>query len=413
MQKNGGGIICLMNAETIRNPYSYIRQELIEKLEAYDANIQYIPDAFKNAERQTNVEVALVKIYIPEKKQESEIYSRLKKAKRLNEYTDEERTALTISDFVKATVAQFNVEVAAGVELIREYKAMEPYLKDSFNSKYPYPILKLQMKRGSGYRDELSVNKYLEKVRLKYWEALFANPKFTGKMTSSMRAEYREMVHELKDYDFNEFNINLLIKDINAKLNKSLQDTMLDMFDKLTVQHTYYPECKNNVHYYNGWCSNKAHKINKKVILPCYDVFSMWDKSFYPYKAEAALRDIEKVLDYLDGNMTSHVDLNHVVEQAKNNPKNIHCKYFDVTFYKKGTMHITFTNLELLEKFNIYAAKNRMWLPPDYGKKHYASMTEEEQAVIDEFQGAFAYEKVVKNSGYYLAGINNTLAING
>lgn len=34
---------------------------------------------------------------------------------------------------------------------------------------------------------------------------------------------------------------------------------------------------------------------------------------------------------------------------------------------------------ELIERFNIYAAQQKKWLPPDYGKKAYSNMTAEEK----------------------------------
>ena len=42
VQKNGGNIICLLNAETIRNPYTETRKELIRQLEKHPHTIEYI-----------------------------------------------------------------------------------------------------------------------------------------------------------------------------------------------------------------------------------------------------------------------------------------------------------------------------------------------------------------------------------
>ena len=50
-------------------------------------------------------------------------------------------------------------------------------------------------------------------------------------------------------------------------------------------------------------------------------------------------------------------------------------------------MHIRFHNEELLERFNIYCSRGKNWLPPNYGKRTYADMPQEEQAVIDSFHG--------------------------
>ena len=114
---------------------------------------------------------------------------------------------------------------------------------------------------------------------------------------------------------------------------------------------------------------------------------------------------IERILNFFDGNLTADVDLSSTIEQAfkQNITKNVKCKFFDATFYKKGTVHIVFTCPELIDRFNIYAAQQRGWLPPSYGKKQYADMDAEEKAVVDSFQGAAEYAKVMQNPGYYLA----------
>lgn len=79
MQQNGGQVVCLLNAETIRNPYSNTRKDLVRKLKEYDASIEYVQNAFRDAERKTDVEVAIVKVKIPAKKPESKILQDLRK----------------------------------------------------------------------------------------------------------------------------------------------------------------------------------------------------------------------------------------------------------------------------------------------------------------------------------------------
>lgn len=184
----------------------------------------------------------------------------------------------------------------------------------------------------------------------------------------------------------------------------------------MTTGHHYRDDPDvQNIHYYNGWATNKAHYINKKVVLPCYGVFSdySWSKDVIKvYEAYNRLADIEKALNYLDGNMTADVDLWNTLERANacGQTRKIPCKFFNVTFYKKGTMHIQFTNLELLDRFNIYCGKDKNWLPPSYGKKKYEDMSTEEQAVVDSFHGdntpgsgVQQYERILEKASYYLA----------
>jgi hypothetical protein len=77
-------------------------------------------------------------------------------------------------------------------------------------------------------------------------------------------------------------------------------------------------------------------------------------------------------------------------------------KWFSMRVFKGGTVHIKFKDLDLLKKFNIYGCQQKKWLPPDYGKKRYKDMTQEERDTVDAFQGREDYEKVVKRRDFFL-----------
>lgn len=405
IQKNGGNIICLLNAETIRNPYTESRKHLVRLLDEYNADIEYINDAFSDAERTAKVDVALIKVCIPENDNEMSLFERLAESKEYyEEMLLEEPTELEVSDFIKAIVNRYKVEIESGIELIKTYNRMLPYLNTSFSTKeygYSKPIIELT----DGNSHEMTINRYVKAVRLKYWKELLTNEKFIGKLTSKLQHEYREKVCSFSNYDFSEFNIQTLAVEMNNQVKTGIESEIMTMYDRLTEEHSFYPECTKNRHLYDGWKTNKAWKLDKKSIIPCYGIFDRWDGKPRKYEAYGLLADIERILNFFDGNMTAEIDLSRQLELNFNNgiTKNIQCKFFNVTFYKKGTVHITFTCPELIDRFNIYAAQNKKWLPPSYGKKLYKDMTDEEKAVIDSFQGEKAYNKVLERTDYYLA----------
>lgn len=407
MQQNGGQIVCLLNAETIRNPYTAERRHLTELLKKYDADIEYIEDAFLNAERRADVETALVYLNIPYRNDDAEsIFERIAKKKQYAEPDPADQMEIEVTDIIQAIVNRYRIEIESGIELIRTYRRMLPYLNSQLNaddSPYNSRIIELTDSRSSGR--EMTVNMYVRAVRLKYWSALLENEKFVGKLTSTLQQKYRERVTSYAEYDFSEFNIYALITEMNAEIKVGIEEEIWKMYDRLTEEHSYYPECKKNRHLYDGWKTNKAWKIDKKVIIPCYGIFGAWDGQPRTYEAYGVLSDIERILNFFDGNMTADCDLSRTIQLYFGNgiTKNVRCKFFDVTFYKKGTCHITFTCPELIDRFNIYAAQQRGWLPPSYGKKQYKDMNAEEREVVDSFQGAEAYEKIMKNPGYYLA----------
>ena len=410
LQKNGGKVVCLLNAETIRNLCTNRRKTLKTKLDKYEAKIRYIQNAFSTAERETDVEIAMIEVDIPKKDETSFIFEGLKKAQAAKE---ESRTAneMVAGDYLEQIVQQFNFEVNGTVRLIREYEAIKPYMLTSFDKDCKDAILTLSLAKDErNYFQVCDINEYLQIVRLKYWHALFENKQFTGALTENLREKWYNMLSDMADYDFTMFNILAFQQRMMSELSQGVSDTILSLFDKLSEEHSWYPECKTNIHYYNGWKTNKAHMINlKKVIIPTYGTFSSysWDRGeLNTSTAVHALADIEKVFNYLDNGDTTGPDLRETISLYGERGRKIELKYFNATFYKKGTCHIEWRVPALVEKLNIYGSQHKGWLPPSYGKKAYSDMTPEEKTVIDEFQGEDAYSKVMARKDYYLMDDN-------
>ena len=305
MQKNGGSIVCLLNAETIKNPYTAERRCLVDLLKKYNADITYIKDGFKKSERQTNVETALIKINIPDHSDEESIFEKLAKAKFYKEPEPDEMTSLEVTDFVKAIVNRYQIEIESGIQLIQMYKNMLPYLRVSEDPNDNFNFDRLLICLTDEQHHTITINRYAKSVRLKYWKWLLTNNKIIGRLTSKLRQMYVEKVYSFSDYDFSEFNIYTLINEINAQIKSGVESEIEAMYDRLTEEHAYYPECAKNKHYYDGWKTNKAWKIDKKCILPCYGIFSGWNGSPRTYEAYKCLSDIEHVLNFFDGHSAS------------------------------------------------------------------------------------------------------------
>lgn len=413
-QRYGGAVVALVNAETIRNPYTNLRKELVQMIENADGTVEYLEHAFLDAERQTDVEIALVKVKFQEPEHISSIMDKLQKEKAVEESDPEE--TLADNDFIKAIVDQYQMEIKAGCRLIEEYKAMQPYILSSFSQKneksmYDYNCV-LNLKIGD---QKASVNGFIKKVREKYWSTLFTNPKFTGKLTSNVLEEYKSKIHELRDVEFSVFNILEVKLDMMQNVAKGIERSIIDLFD-LFCSGWFSEDMGTTIHYYNGWKTNSAYKVNKKAIAR-FNAFSNYDKHFDPiwssYSYDGGcmkrLNDMEKCFNYLDNGRTDDgAGMENILNNAVKNgqTRNIELKYFTVTFYKKGTCHIVFKDEELLKKFNFYGAQKKGWLPPSYGKKTYEEMEPEEKAVVEEFEGKEEYEKTLHNKDFYLVNEN-------
>lgn len=413
LERFGGELRCFVNAETIKNSHSTLRQVLVRKLEKLNANIEFLEGEFESAERTTSVEVALIKLSIEKKKEFSILLNHLKKSQK-HETEIQQSSAIMETDYVRTFVSLFNAECDTVIKLLKEYYAFLPHIKDSLKKQdgdrdYSKPIIELKIKdRSAGSSISDDINNYLKAARSKYWELLINDGRFRGQFTSNILKELDEKLKELEDYDFSVFNITELYKDLQSKLVKGVEKAILDLFDTLTAKHSYYPECTENVWYYNGWKTNTAHKINKKVILPMHGLEKDWcnsKKAKFNYYTDDKLTDMVKVFNYLSREKMEGVRQlvgNSIRYADTHQDFDLDLRYFRIKFYKKGTAHIWFKDLELLEKFNIFGSQRKNWLPPNYGKTKYEDLNQEEKEIIDSFQGKEEYEKVVIDSEFFL-----------
>ncbi|NDZ93307.1 DUF4942 domain-containing protein [Streptomyces sp. SID6673] len=396
VMKSGGDVVCLLNAETLRNPHTAERKVLAAKLEALDASIEYKEGAFTAAARTTDVEIALIHVKI-ERKPQSDILKNLVQAKQMTAQEYEAKEVVD-GDALRGAVRRYEVEAEAGLKLIDEYNALKPILTHEFSGEHSRPIIELKV--GDTYGNQSQ--HFVERLRMKYWREAFSTSEMSRLFTSATREKYQAKVAELARYEFNLSNIKQVQSDLAASMLDSLDDSIVKLFDGFC--EAYWDEGSNNVHYYNGWKTNKAYRVNKKVITR----LNAWGWLSYPSYTPASyarerLEDIAKVFAYLDGVVFNPEPLRETLEEVGRDgqTRNVELEYFTVTFYKKGTTHIVFKRDDLLKKFNLIGSQRKGWLPPEYGRTAYSSMTPAEREVVDEFEGEESYVDTVQRVEFY------------
>ena len=385
IMERGGEVRCILNAETIRNPCTNERKELAALLAKYNARITYKQDAFTHAARKTSVEVALVSVTIPPAPPISRIKLELNTETTQRYQAAPELAALVSSDPITAAVERYNAAADGLARLYEEYDGISSLftLPKKQGSSTPAPCVSLTK----------SYNNALCDLRAIYWEQLFDLPQIRDAMTNTMRIDYHKRLNDLRHYDFTPYNILTIREEISRNIVSNIESEIIRLFDSWTSTH--YADYSKNIHYYNGWCTNSAYKVDKRVIFRC-NAFDVYSGSFHPaYLTVDSLANIEKTLHFLDTNGTAYNgdDLRAALKAAEDSGQTakIQLHYFTATFYKKGTCHIEFTNPDVLKSFNIFASQKKGWLPPTYGKKTYHDMSKADRAVVDSFEGKDSY----------------------
>lgn len=413
MMRSGGKICCLLNSETLENPFSVYRKDLLRKLDELNAEITDLGQCFKDSERTTDVNISMVYIDIP--KSESDIMEHFKKEKEL-EFEYNENTEITDRrlDVFSGLVEQYELEMNSVLKLIDEYYKIVLMSNDK-------PVIELKT---NGFMDnpiELnknSLNKFknriVKEIRHKYWSTLLERTELTTTMTGEMLEKYRSKIKEFEDVEFNISNIKQVQIDVVSQLVGGVEESIMKFFNDVTYKYSYY-DTGNNIHYYNGWCSNQVGIIGKKVIIPAIGVFNVYTKNFsLPFDTETQISDIHKVFSYFDdGNISDPSTVRNILSSIRNTDTttNIDFPYFTIDIYKKGTVHIKFKRPDLVKKINIYCGKKLNGLPPCYGKKSYKDMTDREKKIIDEFEGRKSYEETMKNPSMYIMDTRQMLSL--
>ena len=396
-----GQIIFLLNSETLKNPYTNTRKQLIRKLRELKAKIQVIKGAFKDAERPTGVECALVDVTI-ERNVEDDLFKGADDKATSSSDTIEENNELTTGKHIFELVAEYNQVVKIGSETIidyyRNYKKVGKYigLNDKANA----------YSHNSGNMTAImqeQLNNLVIAVRHDFWRRCLDLREVRSRMTASKQNEFETAISKHCDMDFTENNIRSFVLNLIGGYEQTLTEAVLEVFDLFTIRHSWDDNNKRekNIHYFDGWKTNSAFKVGKKVIIPIYggygkgpfvdDYSGEWKLQ---YGTEGKLRDIDVVMNYFDG-MNSYRSIHRALE---NNLKHgissgIESAYFTITVYKKGTIHLTFNDENILRRFNVAACRGKNWLPCDYGAKPFTELQMDEKAVVESFEGQESYKE--------------------
>ena len=398
-KRRGGQVICILNAETIRNPHTNLRKEIVNILDEYKADIEFIENGFVDAERKTEVEIALISVTFPEiiKMDTSLILDKLEKSEDYGELEQRE-SSVVHGDPVTGIIESYNYEIKVGVEFIEEYFRISPVLLsgDEDQNKECFIFLSIGRENGRYTVDDdraTMINKFIKRTRHKYWKSIFNLKAITEIVTRDAYYDLNSKIEEFSDYDVTLFNIRQLQQQLYENLGSNIEAGIESFFDDVTTK-AY--DGKNTL-YYDAWKTNKAWKIGKKAII-WLNAYDTWSGQFEPdYKVDQKVVEMEKVLSYLSKGKKTVMDdeIRKKLRDARDigQTKNVEFEYFNLTFYKKGTCHIEFTDEKAVELLNIFVAKKRNWLPPTYGKKEYYNLSPDEQEAINNFQGEKNYER--------------------
>ena len=352
-----GDVVALLNAETLLNTCTKERVLLFNIVEEF-GEVEYIKDAFLDAERKTGVEIALIHL-----KKRSDVvadyFDGMTRATR--EYVEEEHEGNQVAlsgRQIESSVIAFNKAIECqkesilkGSEAFYYAKMISPAAREKTNSSHTESVKEM-------------LNEYIDSLRESAWTDIINLTEFREHMTAKVKEGFESKIETVKKLEFTEENIKLFLQNLINSRGEIINNCVLEVFDNLTKYH------EDNRAHIEGWKSNDYFFINKRVVLP-FVVELDWNGHGVKLRwgrRKDELADMDKALAFIAGKKKPEISIIDALNGDSLLGRKIDSTFFDIRVYKKGTAHFYFKDLNLLEKLNLFVGQQRGWLPKEEKK---------------------------------------------
>ncbi|CAL2094887.1 DUF4942 domain-containing protein [Tenacibaculum sp. 190524A02b] len=369
-------IACILNAETIKNPYSQKRKKLLSLIEKY-GSYELIENGFKEAERKTNVEVAIIWLEINKEENKFDFDFISMDEIKVDFDFDIVNNSLAREDLIGNLNLRFEEVKKAYEEKLKADQKFDYYINAFLNGEGIGTKSDIIKKEGS---PEQKFN-YLTKTLKRFmWKSVINHLDIKKYLSSSVIKDFEIFISQQSKMAFTKNNVYSFFQFIMTNRKAIIEKAIVDVFEDLTSRG--YTE---NRMFIETWKTNDAYKINRKVIAPAYVEYGKYMNSYDLKKygdrfslgydwSKSILSDLDKVMMYLSGmneNQTTTIrqaikeQINKIGTVKTGEPFDSNCQstFFDIKFYKKGTIHIYFRDKKLWDEFNYRACDGKNWLP--------------------------------------------------
>ena len=379
----GGVVRCLLNYDNLYCGDTRLHDLVWKIIDDYGCP-EDLGRPFSDADRETDVRVCMVTLMKPER-EDLGIKWKTTQAHDMIDVTIEPGTdELVAADLIGAYLDCYARIGNAYLNYIKAEKELL-LLTGAFTSTHSMEHCsfekaledgKSKLTYGEGTLEERmtkSHNAFMLKIQRYAWATVFSNTKLHNFSTTRVVDEFKKWLDEQGGQDFTFQNIMSVFQSMIDNRGQIMEQCLMDVFDWMTKYH------KENRCHIEGWKTNDAYKVNQKVIIPGYiDVSSLkYGGSFYIYRHDK-IDDIDKVMCMLTGKRFEELSeegglMSSALRKRFNemrNPQvgqvfdnNVESEFFELKFFKKGTLHFKFKDKKLWENFNLQVAKGKGWLP--------------------------------------------------
>ncbi len=358
----GAQIACILNAENLVAPKTAKQQELLTLIrtlsETNQARVVGAGKPFKHALRTTDAECVYVYLSKPEGK------------------TTANWEAVDFEQAEPTTPAQN--QTVTGTELIRSVAHGRPDAAAAIVAAHER-CLAITAERDRLWHELTKIYRAIglsgnpttgEETTAAFWNYIFDATQVGRRATSKFRQEFDEQRAKQQAMAFSQANITeLLLTFLNYEqdyIDQAIKNAFLEIIGLDT----------SNASPDRRWVTNKGNRLNAKMIVPWW---SLWDnggntwRTYYDREKPEKLDDLDKAIAALEAipydqivpiSRAIDLQIEYLNNHRQIDHRTVRCRstFFTVQFFKRGTIHLWWRDLDMLDRFNLAAARAFRWL---------------------------------------------------
>ncbi len=348
---DGGRVVCLLPV-TVLNQGNQTKAKLSQLIEIH-GSVENLGDCFADAERKTSVEVVMITLDKP-KTQCGFNFS-------IDDFTVENIEA-AISTNKTATLGKNDVIKT----LVHQYELAVEALRQKFvaQEQLNFALQGIAVYVGESNKEPLTSRvtypEMLAELKARFWRTVFIKTELQSRATSDFQEKFTNWANDQVQLAFTESNIKEMLLMFWQNKSQIDDDSLCHVFDYLTRNHA-------NCVVGEGWKTNKASKLNTKMIIERGINHSSWGFATCHHRT-SNYNDIDKAMCILSGtNIKNIVTIDSALSSwVHKRTDTIESTFFHIKVFKKGTVHLQFKDKDLNERFNTRVGKLRQWIGSDY-----------------------------------------------
>ena len=217
--------------------------------------------------------------------------------------------------------------------------------------------------RGNKFQN-ITRDRFRKELQHAAWSSIFELLNMQKYTTNVLQEKIARFVETSEARPFNLKNIYLVVSSVLQNIGNIMEECVVKAFDticSLSAENSTAGE---------KWKTNSNYMVNQKFIIDGLRCEKRWNGHLsysigHSYDRSGKMEDFYKAMSFLTGQPLKEDCYrpfrSQIVESCTDTGEWFYFDWFRVKFYKKGTMHFEFTDINIWYRFNQVAAKHKGW----------------------------------------------------